>query len=173
MQDFINYVRTLPKNKYYDIYFPLLFIDTELDRIQESVYGMEDWIYSFSKDLKWVPRRTDCPATPLYYKKIVVSTPYMVHLNRLFDKEKMILKQASWEWMKPEIRKKYGSIENFIKERRNDFKTDFGEHNTLYYDESKFCKLPRVLERFRGMKSEDIIKQKTYEINNGIFPDLL
>ena len=164
-----SYIRSLKKNKYYDVYFPLLFMGDSFDVLQAIPYGYEDWIYSNFTGFEWTDRKLDLPRIPLRFKKILIDVPFFIHMNRLFSDEKYYEKEASIKWQNVENQKKYGNFDNFLEHVRQTAKPYSRPDDYIPYSKN-FGNLPALVSRFSGKDRNEIISIKLAEINRMIIP---
>lgn len=164
-----SYIRNVKKNKYYDIYFPLLFMGDSFKVLQSPPYGYEDWIYSNFRDFEWTDRKLDLPRIPFRFRKVLIDIPFFIHMNHLFSDEKYFEKKASYRWQSIENQKKFGTFDAFLQYIRQTTEPYKRPDNYIPYSE-KFGYLPTFVSRFVGKNRNEIISKKLEEINNVIIP---
>lgn len=168
-EDLFKRLKGLPTIKYYDIYFPLLFIGDDLTKIQKVIYGYEDWIYSNSSDFRWSNARLDLPRIPLYYRKLLWDKPYFVHLNHIVDEEKYFKKLTTVMWQRDEVRQKFGNFQNFLQSIKESNTFSAADIQYLEYRE-EYGMIPSLLDRFANLSRQEIISVKKKEISGLIMP---
>jgi hypothetical protein len=163
-------IRNLKQNKYYDVYFPLLFMGDSFDVLQSPPYGYEDWIYSNNEKFVWTNRKLDLPRIPMRFRKILIDIPFFIHMNQLFSDEKYFEKEAAPMWQNNELQKKFKDYESFLQYVKQTAKPYHRPDNYIPYA-TKFGYLPSIVYRFAGKTRNDIISMKLNEIRNKIIPN--
>ena len=163
----VDYIYKLNKKKYYVIYFPLINIGVELDRLCKMKYQVEPWLYSNSNRIKWTNKtinksnneHIEILKIPLYFKKIYLDTNYVLHLKHLMPREKFIVKILHFKFMGMDKKVDY---EKFYNENKN-VKIPFYEDDTEPYDLSSKDALPDVIKKYSGKTREQIFREKGYD----------
>lgn len=168
--DFLfSYIHNIKSSKYYDVYFPLLFMGDSFEVAQSPPYGYEDWIYSNFKNFEWTDRKLDLPGIPLRFRKILIDVPFFIHMNRLYSDEKYYEKEASIKWQNKENQKKYGTFQAFLQYIQQTAEPYRRPNNYIPYSDH-FGNLPTLVSRFVGKDRNKIISEKLEEIYNMIIP---
>jgi hypothetical protein len=164
----IKYLKELNRKKYYyKIFFPQILIGKNFREVQKQQLHLEAWVVSNSKHFKWDTKKIwDRPIIPLFFKKIVLITPYALHINHIRPLEMEINRTISIEWYKSQARGEDIDYETFYNSYPivpKPAKLPEGEP----YSEHILGRIPKLLQKYINLGYEEILNQKHQEIFGG------
>lgn len=168
ISNLINYIKNLKtKRYYYKIYFPQILIGKNFREVQKQYFHLEAWLVSNSTHFRWNTRKIwDRPIMPLFFKKIVLDTPYALHINHIRPLEMELNRTISIEWYKSQARGEEIDYETFYNSYPivpKPLELPEGEP----YSEHILGRIPKFLQKYINLDYEEILDQKHQEIFGG------
>ncbi len=160
------------ENYYYEIYFKFIRMGYDLNSVpdRDTKYQREVWLYSKSKDMKWVSKtlpfstgkkKMDQPVIPLFYKKKILNQVFGVHLWLIHPKEKLKAKTLSGLWRNPSIKAKFKDYKEFYDAYSGQINDK--EIYSVKVFPANDIRIPDVLKEYKDKSYEEIIKIKSIE----------
>jgi hypothetical protein len=176
----LNKYRNISRRTKFLVYFPIVSFFRDLDHVLSPPFHKEAWIFSNTKKELYKPRYENSRLgtvlegfnAPIYFRKYEIGFPLAVHMSLIMPFEKLIQKQLQKLWMNSEYREKYGTFQRMREEIGKSIEIN-SQFKTVKFSESLQSPLPKLLERFKGMDSESIIRHRMGEIENSIIPEKL
>lgn len=159
--ELVKYLKSLDvKRYYYKIFFPQILIGKNFGEVQRQNYHVEAWIVSNSRHFNWNPKKIwDRGRTPIFFKKVYLETPYALHINHIRSKEMELNRKISIEWYQSQARGENIDYETFYKNYPKVSRLPkFPDSEP--YNENLLGKIPKILDRYRNLKYEEIMEAK-------------
>ena len=160
------------KNNYYEIFFQFIRMGYSLMTVtdRDTRYHREAWIYSKSKDMRWISKslplsidekKIDQPVFPLFYKKKILNQVFGLHLHLIQPREKLIVKALYNLWMNPSIKGNFKDYNEFYKAYSG--RISDKEIFSIKEFEENNIKIPDILKEYEGKSYDEIMKIKSKE----------